>query len=165
MDQYKPKPEVAVLAELPVGYNKEDKGVKEMFLAMLEETGQVAEAANLCNITPASAYRWRQRDPEFADAWDFVTRCKVVPKLEEHAIKRAINGSDLLLIFLLKSYRRDLYDDRMVALLHGQGPKKKKTRIIIEDANGKVIADVSEEEDGETIVERREVDSPGSSGN
>lgn len=148
------------------GYTEPTLELKLEFLTHLRETGMVDEAARLSDVTEGSVYRWRSKDQNFAEQWDSIIHNHVLPKLEQTAIRRAIDGSDLMLIFLMKAYDRDRYDDKIVMANRGHIKPPKATRVIIEDAGGRVIAEVEEDEDGDTKVRKRtKVDNTGGVGN
>ena len=84
---------------------------KLKFLKAHEGGATVAEAARCAGIHRSTVYRWREQDPEFAMAWD-EARQKLVEDLEMEAYKRAIDGSDRMLIFLLKAYKPDTYNEK-----------------------------------------------------
>jgi hypothetical protein len=78
------------------------------FLDALRMSGIVTQAAMEAGIDRDTAYYERQRDPAFAQEWaDALDRG--VDMLEDVAKKRAYEGSDTLLIFLLKAHRPDRY--------------------------------------------------------
>jgi hypothetical protein len=74
------------------------------FLAALEQTGSVTEAAAAAKIGRCSAYDTRRADPAFSKRWDEALDASA-DALEDEARKRAFNGSDVLLMFLLKGIR------------------------------------------------------------
>lgn len=76
----------------------------------------VTAAAKAAGIDRTAAYKARQADEEFALAWADVNEANI-EKLEAEARKRACDSSDVLLIFLLKAHRPDVYRDR-VAIEH-----------------------------------------------
>ena len=93
---------------------KEDHDNLAMFQFLVEMHccgGLVNESAHVSGVGRATLYRWRDADPEFAAAWEesVDTGTEV---LEKVAMKRAVDGSDTLLIFLLKSRRPEIYRDR-----------------------------------------------------
>ena len=83
-------------------------------------------AAKEAGVSRAIAYRWRQRDPKFATAWDEAV-AEGVDQLEDEAHRRAVEGvdrpvyqggvrvgeiktySDSLLTLLLKSRRPEVF--------------------------------------------------------
>lgn len=78
------------------------------FLDGLRSHGMVTQAAIDAGIDRNAAYYERQRDPTFAQEWtDALDRG--VDTLEDVAKKRAYEGSDTLLIFLLKAHRPEKY--------------------------------------------------------
>ena len=68
----------------------------------------VREAARRANVHVSTVYRWRDQYPEFAERWG-EARAVVVGDLEKEAYKRALNGSDRMLCFLLSSLAPDKY--------------------------------------------------------
>ena len=75
---------------------------KSRFLAAIQLGVSVAEAARWVGIPRTTLYRWRRNDPEFAWAWDNPKEQNpMVRSLEFEAFKRALNGNDRLLVFLL----------------------------------------------------------------
>jgi len=54
------------------------------------------------------AYRWRDRSPTFRREWDIAIE-EAVDTLEAAARARALAGDSVLLIFLLKAHRPDIY--------------------------------------------------------
>ncbi len=84
---------------------------KERFIQAHHWGATVAEAARWAGIPVATLYRWRNQDPEFAQAWRGA-QDKLVEGLEREAFQRAANGSERMLIFLLRSYKPGTYNQR-----------------------------------------------------
>lgn len=82
------------------------------FLKQFTGLGTVRGACRAVKIAPSTAYRLRDRDPEFAAEWDEREE-EATDELEEEAKRRALDGSDTLLIFLLKSRRPNVYRERV----------------------------------------------------
>lgn len=81
---------------------------RAQFLAALRDTGRITVAAELIGHGRTALYDWKADDPDFAAAWeDAFTRA--AESLEDEAVRRAMAGSDLLLIFLLKGLKPDRY--------------------------------------------------------
>lgn len=96
------------------------------FCAALAETGMVAKACAAVDISRRTAYNWRERYPEFAEAWDKALKIGITA-LEDEAHRRAFDGwtepvfhqghecgavrkySDTLAIFLLKAHAPEKY--------------------------------------------------------
>ncbi len=113
LEQFKPQVPVEVSlgiksARDPVARRK----LKEVFLDVLRSTGSILDAARICKIPKSLAFGWRHQDPEFAFRWDQITKAEMLPHLEAEAIRRALNGSDLLLMFMMKALDREKYDDK-----------------------------------------------------
>lgn len=133
---------------MPVTYgaleNYDDSWV-DYFLLSLSECGNVTQAAKDAGIARLTAYRHRDRDPRFADAWDDAIE-EAVDRLEAEARRRAIEGvdepvfykgkpvgrvkkySDTLMIFLLKAHRpekfRDNFDLAKIAMQLGMAAQQ-----------------------------------------
>jgi hypothetical protein len=78
------------------------------FLAALRNSANVRASCQAAGVAREHAYRYRKTHPGFARQWKGALEdaCDV---LEAEARKRASSGSDLLLIFLLKAHRPDVY--------------------------------------------------------
>ena len=81
------------------------------FLAALEDTHLVCEAARRAGISRRATYDRRQRDEVFREAWDEVLE-RSTEILEQIALRRAAEGSDQLLMFLLRARRPEVYVER-----------------------------------------------------
>ena len=95
---------------------KRDKALREerkkLIIERYMELGTLSEAAKSIGIDRRTPYEWMERDPEFTEAY---LRAKeiVADKLEDHAMKRAYEGSDILTMFLLKGHRPWKYSDNV----------------------------------------------------
>jgi hypothetical protein len=82
---------------------------KKTFIKALEQTGNVLAAAKVAGVSHALPYRYRHKDTKFAAAWAQAVE-RSADLLELEARRRAIReGSDTLLIFLLKALRPSVY--------------------------------------------------------
>ena len=86
---------------------------REKFLAALRDGFSVANAANATGSGRGAMYIWRKEDPLFAQDWDEALE-EGTDKLEDEARRRAMAGSDAVLMFLLKARRPAQYKDRAV---------------------------------------------------
>jgi hypothetical protein len=80
------------------------------FLDALRDTGAVRYACEAAGVGRSTVYRERQRDETFAVAWSEALD-DACDELEAEARRRAREGSDGLLMFLLKAHRPALYRD------------------------------------------------------
>jgi hypothetical protein len=85
---------------------------RELFLSALAEGCSITAACERAVIVRSTAYDWRKTDAAFAAAWDDALEAGT-DTLEDEAVTRAKDGSDTLLIFLLKARRPDKYKDRV----------------------------------------------------
>jgi hypothetical protein len=91
---------------------------KEAFLAHLGVSGNISAAASAAGVDRKTPYNWREADPAFAAAWD--AQCEAgLDELEREAARRALDSSDTLLIFLLKSKRRGVFGEKREVELTG----------------------------------------------
>ena len=74
---------------------------KERLLQAHHWGATVTEAARWAGVSVATLYRWRDNDPEFSKAW-LDARLTLVDGLEREAFRRASQGSDRMLSFLLR---------------------------------------------------------------
>jgi hypothetical protein len=85
---------------------------EEKFLAALRDGKSIAAAARAASIGRRTAYDWRDREAAFAASWDESWEIGT-DYLEDLALKGAEQGSERLLLALLKARRPDRYQ-RMV---------------------------------------------------
>ena len=79
-----------------------------VFLQALRCSPIVGHAARAAGITVETAYRLRRRSKAFAGAWD-EAREAAVDEIEDVAIKRAVDGSDQLMVQILRAHRPERY--------------------------------------------------------
>ena len=85
--------------------------LKQSFLESYETFGTVTAGCKVAKLSRDTVYRWRREDPVFSEAFE-TAREVVADDLEQEALRRAHDGSDLLLIFMLKALRPDKYRER-----------------------------------------------------
>ena len=85
--------------------------MKRKFLAARRMGATIADAASVAGVHPKTPYYWRNRDPEFAQAWE-EERLDLVEDIERKVFNRALEGNDRLSIFILKSHRPHTYNQR-----------------------------------------------------
>lgn len=108
----------------------------DKFRSTLAETCNVGKACAAAGISRYTAYLWRNKHEEFAEAWDLAMRVGVTA-LEDEAHRRAFEGidkpivhlgvitdtvkeySDTLAIFLLKAHAPDKYRENSHIKLSG----------------------------------------------
>jgi len=109
------------------------------FLDALAEYGSVRHACDKAGIARVTAYRHREYEPDFAEAWERAAAIGA-RALEDEARRRAYEGweepagwhhgeaggtvrkfSDTLLIFLLKGHYPEKYRERVSAEVGGPG--------------------------------------------
>lgn len=81
---------------------------KAQFVAALQTKKCVTSAAKCIRMDRSTVYLWRDKDPEFARAWDDALE-NVVDLLEASMFERAIAGDTTAAIFMLKSWRPEKY--------------------------------------------------------
>jgi len=110
---------------------------KAKFLAALTEANSIGKAAAAAGIGRRTAYDWRDKDPDFAAAWDVAYEVGT-DNLEDEATRRGRDGvdepvyyqgavcgtirrySDTLLLAQLKARRPDKYRERTSTELTGK---------------------------------------------
>ncbi len=84
---------------------------KETMLRLYRELGTITSACEGTGITRQTHYNWLDNDAEYKAAIKSMDEdCAIL--LEDAAKKRALDGSDTLLIFLLKAARPEKYRER-----------------------------------------------------
>ena len=86
---------------------------KRAFLQAYLRCGQITKAARAAHIHDTMHYYWKKTDPHYAAAFE-EARELAAQHLEDEAVRRALGGSDVLLIFLLKGFMPEKYKDRHV---------------------------------------------------
>lgn len=82
------------------------------FLAAFEDLGTITGACRSTSVGRRTVYDWQQADEDFALALHDARRA-VADDLEHEAIRRAKDGSDTLLIFLLKAHDPDRFRENV----------------------------------------------------
>lgn len=95
---------------MAVGDHEVTPEKKAKFVDMLAAGLSVSAAAKAAGFAREHAYRMRKKDLAFAAMWDDALETGT-DKLEDIALKRAADGSDTMLIFLLKARRPDKFRD------------------------------------------------------
>lgn len=85
--------------------------LKEKFLDQLREVPNVTRACRVLGLTRRLVYNHRRDDADFALAWEEALE-EGVEHLEQVAAERAIDKSDILLMFLLKGAKPEKYRER-----------------------------------------------------
>jgi hypothetical protein len=88
------------------GLTREER--EDEFIRLLSEGVKVRHAATAVAISYAVLYRKAREDKDFAKRWEDATRIKVGHLIQE-AERRAMAGSDKMLIFLLTNYAPDKF--------------------------------------------------------
>lgn len=108
------------------------KDWRDKFTQHLAKTGNVSKSARLAGVPRRTVYDERDKNPDFAQAWEDALE-EGADELEEEARKRALADSDTLLIFLLKGLKPDKYrENKRVELA---GDKDAPLQIEIKPAN------------------------------
>jgi hypothetical protein len=90
-------------------HQKRERGAwKPAFLEAFSTYGTVSHACKVVGVGRRTVYDARQVDEAFAAEWAAVED-DVSDDLEQEAVRRAKDGSDTLLIFLLKARRPEKY--------------------------------------------------------
>jgi hypothetical protein len=107
---------------------------KSVFLDLLQETGSVKDACLSLGVTEKTAYVAKRKDKAFSEEWNALIQDGALDKLEAEAVRRALSGSDSLLIFMLKAGNRKRYDDALARA----ASESKDIQIRIQDVAGRI---------------------------
>lgn len=107
------------------------------FIRSLECGANVRMACKDAGVTSDTAYTHRQRFPDFARQWAEAMDLGIA-ELESVARRRAIESSDVLMIFLLKAHRPEVY--RETHRHEVSGPSGQAVPVEITDARAKLAA-------------------------
>lgn len=103
-----PKKQPAKAATKATHKKGADPSWQDRFLEIFAMSLSVVLAAQGAGVHRATVYRERDRNPEFAKAWEDA-KAAAIERLEAAAFERARSTSDTLLIFLLKSHKPEVY--------------------------------------------------------
>lgn len=85
-----------------------DERWKRLFLDAFRESGIISQALMVAGISRGQLRTALDKDPEFLEAFHDA-KADAIDSLETEAVRRAKDGSDQLLMFLLKSHRPEVY--------------------------------------------------------
>ena len=157
LQEFKPQMPATVSIGLTVAKDPvKREELKKIFISVLRSTASVVDACKICQVPKSLAYVWRTEDPEFAYRWDQIFKNEMLPHLEAEAIRRAMNGSDLMLIFMMKALDRDKYDDKVAE----KNVTTPSIRIEMFDVDKSAIAISSNAGNNETIPGVKYLDAP-----
>lgn len=88
---------------------------KRTFIQQLRLRAAIYVAAKHTGIAKLTAYRWRESDPQFAEAWDEALE-DAADVMETSTYEDALNGNALLKMFWLKAHRPKFRDKVQVDL-------------------------------------------------
>ena len=93
---------------------------RRVFLAALRNSGNVRASCQAAGVSRKTAYQHKRDDPDFAGGWE-EAHTEAVEVLEAELRRRALGGSDILLMFTLKAARPDVYRDNQRPQGDGRG--------------------------------------------
>jgi hypothetical protein len=93
------------------GRSNRTEAIRARFLQTLGETGNITETCRALELHRPSMYEWRAADRSFAAAWDAALELGA-DSLEDEARRRALAGSDPLIIFMLRALKPEKYRER-----------------------------------------------------
>lgn len=121
---------------------------KTVFLEALRNVPVIRQACESAGVDRSTAWRARQADEDFADAWDHALE-EGIDRAEQEAFRRAVQGyeqgvwhqgvqvgtetrySDQLLSLVLKGRRKSVYADRTELTGADGGPMRSQSQVII----------------------------------
>lgn len=106
---------------------------KAIFIAALAEAMTITIAAEVAGIDRKTAYNWREKDEEFAQAWDAALEAGT-DRLEQEAIRRASHGLEEPVVYqgqLTPIWERDEHGE-VKLFAHDTGAKDPNGNAVIE---------------------------------
>lgn len=135
--------------------------LKKAFLEEYERHGTMTAACRRVGIKVADVRRWVQSDPQFAEAYQDADD-SISDDLEEEAIARAKEGSENLLMFLLKNRKPGKFKDIVVNVHEHRHEIVDGARSKLKARLDKLVEDSKEEAKqlaaGETVVDGADVE-------
>lgn len=92
---------------------------QKRYLAAYAECGSLKEAAQITGIGKSAHYEWLAKYPEYRVAYETATQ-RAIDSLEEEAKRRAMVGSDNLMMFMLKAKRPNEFRDMSTVRVDGK---------------------------------------------
>lgn len=84
---------------------------QEMFLQAYANTGTVYHACRMSGVSRCTMYYWRNNDKDFAYAMQVAIDCNT-EQLEQACFQKAMKGDSLLMMFLLKARKPEVYREK-----------------------------------------------------
>jgi hypothetical protein len=81
---------------------------KTAFLKAFSKSGTISCAARMVGLERKTIYNWLETDQDFFDSFHHAEE-EITETLEELAFKKAVEGSDRMIVFLLQSRRPEKY--------------------------------------------------------
>jgi hypothetical protein len=81
---------------------------KPAVIAAYKRTFSISEATEAAGVPRDTHYDWLKSDPAYKAAFE-ASKDEAIESLEDHAVKRAKAGSDVLTMFLLNGARPEKY--------------------------------------------------------
>jgi hypothetical protein len=94
--------------------------VQQLAIMAFAARGTVRSACDIAGCTPREFKEWQNSDKEFITELSLAMGC-VADTLEQEAIKRAMDGSDKLMLKMLEGWRPERYAPKTVANLNVSG--------------------------------------------
>lgn len=117
---------------------------KRTFIEQLRQRAAVYVAAKHTGINKLTAYRWRDADSQFAEAWEEALQ-DAADVMESSVYERALNGDNLLSMFWLKAHRHQYRD---------------KVTVDIQAVNEEIAERMKQMEGKSEVVNARQIASP-----
>ncbi|MFT9366503.1 MULTISPECIES: hypothetical protein [Gluconobacter] len=127
---------------------------REIFLQHLRKTSNISESARIALIDRATAYKWREADPEFARAWEDAID-EATDALEAEARRRALDGHEEYVISMGQIVRdpetgkplmqRKFSDSLTTLLLKAHRPEKYRERHDVQQSGAIAVTITSDD--------------------
>lgn len=104
---------------------------KRKALAAFVEYGTISAACKAAGIGRSTWYGIKKDDPQFAADAEHAKH-EVADGLEQEAIRRAYDGSDVLLIFLLKGHKPEKFKERNYSEIRSENKNAHTTESVSE---------------------------------
>ena len=94
--------------------------LKQQFIELFPKYLNVQDTATALCVSARNVFTHMDKDPAFREAVESIRRNELMEELEVEAKRRALKGSDTLLIFLMKGNRPDKYRDNSPVTINNQ---------------------------------------------
>lgn len=120
--------------------------LQQMYIIAYVTKGTKTSACKVAGVSLTTVYKWLEKNKEFRDALQAAVDT-IADVLEQEALKRALHGSDKMLIKMLQAYRPEKFADKRTTDVRHSGQVVHSWADLASEATKEIEAEYSVEED------------------